>query len=187
MEANISSAYKSSKNIYDSVLTKGNFWAKLYNNIFWNVDDIDIADKVLNFLPNDFDGKLLDVPVGTAVFTHEKYRKLKKAHIIALDFSNEMLEKAKIRLNSNTKCMQGDVGDLPFDDENFDVVLSMNGFHAFKDKQSAFSETVRVLKKGGMFIGCFYIRKEKLLTDFVVNNVLSKKGWFTPPFYTREN
>ena len=32
---------------------------------------------------------------------------------------------------------------------SFDIVLSMNGFHAFPDKKKAFRETHRVLKPGG--------------------------------------
>ncbi|MBP0974972.1 MAG: methyltransferase [Oscillospiraceae bacterium] len=60
----------------------------------------------------------------------------------------------------------------------------MNGFHAFPDKKSAFRETYRVLKQGGRFIGCFYIRGESKITDSLVRNYLVKKGWFTPPFDT---
>lgn len=53
---------------------------------------------------------------------------------------------------------QGDVGALPFADESFDIVLSLNGFHAFPDKEAAYRETFRVLKKGGTFCGCFYVQ-----------------------------
>ncbi|MDY3708603.1 MAG: methyltransferase domain-containing protein, partial [Treponema berlinense] len=68
----------------------------------------------------------------------------------------------------------------------FDIVLSMNGFHAFPDKQKAFRETCRVLKSGGDFIACFYIRGKSKRTDWLVKNILAKKGWFTPPFQTEE-
>lgn len=66
----------------------------------------------------------------------------------------------------------------------FDIVLSMNGFHAFPDKAKAFYETWRVLKENGIFIACFYIKGKSKRTDWLVNNILSKKGWFTPPFHT---
>lgn len=39
--------------------------------------------------------------------------------------------------------------------ETYDIVVSMNGFHAFPDKERAFRETWRVLKNGGTFIACF--------------------------------
>jgi ubiquinone/menaquinone biosynthesis C-methylase UbiE len=86
----------------------------------------------------------------------------------------------------NVTCMQGDVGNLKFSNETFDIVLSMNGFHAFPDKEKAFSETARVIKKGGIFCGCFYIKGQCKRTDFIVNSLLAKKGWFTPPFQSLE-
>lgn len=166
MADKIQNAYESSKNIYDDVLTQGNIFSKLYIKLFWNgTNDDDIAQKVLSYIPNDFSGNLLDVPVGTAVFTEHKWIALKDVHI---------------------KCIQGDVSNLKMNDESYDIVVSMNGFHAFPDKKKAFQETWRVLKPGGTFIGCFYIRGKSKRTDWLVNHILSKKGWFTPPFQTEE-
>ena len=148
----IKSAYHTSKNIYDDVLTQGSAFSRLYIRFFWSgTDDNEIAEKVLSYIPDDFDGRLLDVPVGTAVFTEKKWKGLEKAEIICLDYSEDMLDKAKGRLNyyDNISFVQGDVGKLPFEDASFNTVLSMNGFHAFPDKKKAFLETNRVLKKGG--------------------------------------
>lgn len=189
MADKIQDAYESSKNIYDGVLTQGNFFSRMYIKLFWSgTDDNEIARKVLSYIPDDFSGKLLDVPVGTAVFTQRKWSSLKNAHITCLDYSTDMLEQAKRRLDgqAHINFIQGDVGNLQMDDESFDVVLSMNGFHAFPDKQKAFSETCRVLKSGGDFIACFYIRGKSKRTDWLVKNILAKKGWFTPPFQTEE-
>lgn len=189
MADKIQDAYESSKNIYDGVLTQGNFFSRMYIKLFWSgTDDNEIARKVLSYIPDDFSGKLLDVPVGTAVFTQRKWSSLKNAHITCLDYSTDMLEQAKRRLDgqAHINFIQGDVGNLQMDDESFDIVLSMNGFHAFPDKQKAFSETCRVLKSGGDFIACFYIREKSKRTDWLVKNILAKKGWFTPPFQTEE-
>lgn len=189
MADKIQDAYESSKNIYDGVLTQGNFFSRMYIKLFWSgTDDNEIARKVLSYIPDDFSGKLLDVPVGTAVFTQRKWSSLKNAHITCLDYSTDMLEQAKRRLDgkAHINFIQGDVGNLQMDDESFDVVLSMNGFHAFPDKQKAFRETCRVLKSGGDFIACFYIKGKSKKTDWLVKNILAKKGWFTPPFQTEE-
>lgn len=189
MADKIQDAYESSKNIYDGVLTQGNFFSRMYIKLFWSgTDDNEIARKVLSYIPDDFSGKLLDVPVGTAVFTQRKWSSLKNAHITCLDYSTDMLEQAKRRLDGqgHINFIQGDVGNLQMDDESFDIVLSMNGFHAFPDKQKAFRETCRVLKSGGDFIACFYIKGKSKKTDRLVKNILAKKGWFTPPFQTEE-
>lgn len=189
MSDKIKEAYQSSKNIYDDVLTQGNFFSRLYIKVFWSgTDDNEIAQKVLSYIPNDFKGKILDVPVGTAVFTERKWKLLSEAQIICLDYSEDMIAQARRRLQDrvNISCVQGDVGNLAMDDNSFDIVLSMNGFHAFPDKKRAFRETWRVLKPGGKFIACFYIKGKSGITDWLVKNILSKKGWFTSPFTTEE-
>ena len=155
MADKIQNAYEASKNIYDDVLTQGNFFSKLYIKLFWSgTDDNDIARKVLSYIPDDFSGNLLDVPVGTAVFTEHKWISLKNAQITCLDYSVDMLEQARKRLDGHAhiKCIQGDVGNLQMDDESFDILVSMNGFHAFPNKQKAFTETWRVLKPGGILL-----------------------------------
>ncbi len=188
MADKIQIAYHDSKNIYDDVLTQRSFFSKAYIKLFWSgTDDNKIAEKVLSYIPDDFSGTLLDVPVGTAVFTHKKWSQLSNAEIICLDYSDDMIEQAKKRLKDNVQvsCVQGDVGNLPMEDDSCDIVLSMNGFHAFPDKEKAFQETWRVLKPGGKFIACFYVKGEVGITDWLVKNILSKKGWFTPPFQTK--
>lgn len=189
MADRIKEAYQSSKNIYDDVLTQGNLFSRLYVKIFWSgTDDNAIARKVLAYIPDDFKGAILDVPAGTAVFTERKWKSLPEAQITCLDYSEDMIAQAKKRLQggANISCVQGDVGSLPMGDNSFDIVLSMNGFHAFPDKDKAFRETWRVLKPGGKLIACLYIKGKSGITDWLVNNVLSKKGWFTPPFQTEE-
>ena len=87
----------------------------------------------------------------------------------------------------NVRFMKGDVGALEFDDESFDIVLSLNGFHAFPDKEAAYRETFRVLKPGGIFCGCFYIKGGFDRTDWFIEHVYGPKGFFTPPYETKES
>lgn len=184
------SAYGGSKNVYDDMLTKKKLWSKLYISTFWNIDFLAIADNIVDMIPDDFAGRLLDVPCGTLNLTAEHYAKLKAAEIEALDYTEAMLDIGRDRAQEfeldHVNLVQGDVGDLPYADAYFDIVVSMNGFHSFPDKQSAYSETARVLKTGGMFCGCYYIRGEYKPTDLIVNAWLMRIGWFTPPFQTRD-
>ncbi|MDR2089649.1 MAG: class I SAM-dependent methyltransferase [Clostridiales Family XIII bacterium] len=188
-ETKIRDAYKASKNVYDDALTQKKLWSKFYIRFFWGMDDLDVSRRVLDAIPSDFSGKLLDVPVGTGVFTCETYKRLPHARVTALDYSEDMLAQAKARFAgnglANVSCEQGDVGALPYGDAAFDIVLSMNGLHAFPDKDAAFSETARVLAPGGLFIGCTYICGERGRSDFVVKRILQPRGWFTPPFQTK--
>ncbi|MFZ2711924.1 MAG: class I SAM-dependent methyltransferase, partial [Gemmiger qucibialis] len=79
---------------------------------------------------------------------------------------------------------QGNVGTLPFTDGEFDIVLSLNGFHAFPDKEAAYREVFRVLRPGGTFCGCFYVADEHKRTDWFVRHIYEKAGFFTPPYET---
>lgn len=189
MADKIKRSYKFSKNFYDDALTQNKWWSKLYFKLLWGgVDDNEIARKVLSWIPDDFEGKMLDVPVGTAVFTVDKYKRMGKADIIGLDYSQDMLDRARFRFSengiTNIKTMQGDVGAMPFDDDSFDYILCMNGLHVFPDKDKAYSEILRTLKPGGEFLACFYVAGEKRNSDWLVNSVLTRMGWFTPPFDT---
>lgn len=187
MADRIKKSYKFSKRFYDDALTQSKWWSRLYFKLLWGgVDDNEIADRILGYIPDDFSGRLLDVPVGTAVFTAEKYTRLTQADITCLDYSTDMLEQAETRFSkagiNNIKTMQGDVGALPFEDGTFDIVLCMNGFHVFPDKSKAYAEIHRTLKTGGELLACFYIAGEKRTADWLARTVMTRMGWFTPPF-----
>ena len=156
-------------NVYDGIITRSTLIGKLADSVIWGLDK-ELAAKWINDalepIPQDFSGKLLEVPVGTGVLTVPVYKTFK---------------------NTNITFIQGDVGQLPFSNETFDIVLSLNGFHAFPDKDAAYKETCRVLKKGGIFCGCFYIAKEFDRTDWFVKHMYVPKGFFTPPFETKES
>lgn len=181
-------AYTRITQCYDDVLTARKWWSWVYMRLIWRTNDNKIADEVLNMIPNNLQGKILDVPVGTAVFTSEKYALLSQASIVGVDYSQEMLNLAQQRKEahklSHLTLIQGDVGHLPFEDNSFDCILSMNGFHTFPDKEKAFSEVFRVLKPKGLFCGSFYIKGQRAIADGLVCTILNKKGLFIPPHYS---
>ena len=148
-------------------------------------------ETALSGVPEGFSGKLLEVPVGTGVLTMPVYRELPDADITCLDYSADMMAAAREKADRagirNISFRQGDIGDLPFADDSFDIVLSLNGFHAFPDKEAAYRETFRVLKPGGTFCGCFYIEGGCRRTDWFIRHLYVKKGFFTPPFETEES
>ena len=175
-----------------SYKTLGTLPGKVIDSLIWGLDKELAAkwlDDALSPIPEGFSGRLLEVPVGTGVLTMPLYASLPNAEVTCLDYSPDMMENARKRALalgiSNVSFVQGDVGALPFADESFDVVLSLNGFHAFPDKDAAYRETSRVLRKGGVFCGCFYIAGEFGRTDRFVKRLYVPKGFFTPPFETK--
>ena len=179
---------------YDGMMTYSTWLGKAICRVVWNMDGEKNAaylEKALSGIPEDFSGKLLEVPVGTGVLTMPVWQSLPQAEITCLDFSPDMMasaqEKAKRLGIANVAFTQGDVGALPFADESFDIVLSLNGFHAFPDKEAAYRETYRVLKKGGTFCGCFYIKDECGRTDWFIRHLYQPKGFFTAPYETQSS
>lgn len=179
---------------YDGMMTYSTIAGKAICRAVWNMNaekNLLYLTRALSGVPEDFSGKLLEVPVGTGVLTMPVYRDLPNADITCLDYSENMMSAAKKRAAlldiNNISFLQGDVGALPFEDETFDIVLSLNGFHAFPDKEAAYRETYRVLKKGGVFCGCFYIKGCCSRTDWFIKHLYQPKGFFTPPYETKES
>ena len=193
----IKNAYKltgDNAGFYDGMMTYSTFPGKAICRLVWNMDrdkNLRYVESALSGVPEDFSGKLLEVPVGTGVLTMPVYKELPDADITCLDYSSDMMGAAKKKAEAagikNITFRQGDVGALPFEDDSFDIVLSMNGFHAFPDKEAAYRETYRVLKPGGTFCGCFYINGGCKRTDWFIRHLYVKKGFFTPPFETENS
>ena len=193
----IKSAYRltgSNASFYDGMMTYSTLPGRLICRLVWNMDgekNLRYLERALSSVPKDFAGRLLEVPVGTGVLTMPVYRDLPDADITCLDYSADMMAAARRRAESlnikNIRFTQGDVGALPFPDESFDIVLSLNGFHAFPNKEAAYRETYRVLKKGGTFCGCFYIRDGCKRTDWFIRHLYQPKGFFTAPYETEES
>ena len=193
----IKGAYKQlggSATFYDGMMTYSTLPGKAICRLVWNMNgekNLEYLTRALSGVPEDFSGKLLEVPVGTGVLTMPVYKDLPNAEITCLDYSADMMAAAEKRAKAaglnNVTFRQGDVGALPFNDETFDIVLSLNGFHAFPDKDAAYRETFRVLKKGGTFCGCFYIQEGCRRTDWFIEHLYVPKGFFTPPFETEDS
>ena len=178
-------------NFYDGMITCSTFSGKAVCRLVWDMNKAEndaYLEKAMAGIPENFSGKLLEVPVGTGILTMPLYQTLPQADITCLDYSSDMMgqaqEKAERLHLENVPFRQGDVGALPVADGAFDIVLSLNGFHAFPDKEAANREVFRVLKSGGTFFGCLYVAGECKQSDWFVRHIYEKTGFFTPPYET---
>lgn len=193
----IKNAYKSlggEATFYDGMITCSTLPGKIVCKLVWNMDQTKnnrYLELALSGIPQNFSGRMLEVPVGTGALSMPVYETLTDADVTCLDYSADMMERAKRQAQrrgiENVRFMQGDVGDLPFEDKSFDLVLSLNGFHAFPDKEAAYREVFRVLKPGGIFCGCFYVKGENKRTDWLIEKIYTPKGYFTPPYETAQS
>lgn len=135
-------------------------------------------------------GFFLDIPSGTGVFTAGQYSLQPNLDFIVADYNRAMLASALEKIQAeefgNVMLVRADACNLPFAPESFTGVLTMKGLACFPDKKKALDEFVRVLKFGGKLAGCFYIKSERLLSDFFLGHFASWIGWYSPPFLTEE-
>ena len=192
----IRSAYRltGSNSFYDGMITCSTLSGRAVCRLVWAMNKAECDEYLaaaLSGIPEDFSGRLLEVPVGTGILTVPLYRTLPRAEITCLDYSPDMMaqarEKAERLALKNVSFHQGDVGALSFEDGSFDAVLSLNGFHAFPDKEAAYRETHRVLKRGGTFCGCFYVAGENRRTDGIIRRLYQPMKFFTPPYETMDS
>ena len=189
----IRSAYRltGGSSFYDGMITCTTLSGKVVCRLVWDMDKAECdayLEKALSGIPENFSGRLLEVPVGTGVLTMPVYQTLPEADIDCLDYSPDMMgqarEKAERLHLQNVTFQRGDAGALSYEDGTFDIALSLNGFHAFPDKEAAYREVFRVLKPGGTFCGCFYVKGEHKRTDWFVRRAYEGAGFFTPPYET---
>ena len=109
--------------------------------------------KRLNIKPGS---TLLDVGTGTGVFLPFLLSKIgSSGHIVALDFAEEMLKKARAKgFNGNIDYLCADITNIPLDDEIFDTVVCYSSFPHLQDKSRALAEINRVIKSGGKLFIC---------------------------------
>ena len=190
----VSRSYDKFASRYDEYITSSSVLMKLLDRFVWGsaYDTSDLmTNTVLSNLPSKFEGVLLDVPVGTGVFTDSQYAQFPNATIIAVDYSMGMLQKSKERFAqkglTNVFLVRADIANLPLTNDSADIILSMNGLHAFKDKQRATAEMKRVIKKDGSLVACCYVKGDSWRWDFCVKYFGVRRGFFNPPFFTKDS
>lgn len=98
--------------------------------------------------------RVLDVGTGTGLVALAAARLVgPTGRVVGVDFSMEMLEKARAKLAQtdleNVQFVQGDAEALEFPDDSFDVVLCASSLFFVPDMARAAHEFHRVLKPGG--------------------------------------
>ncbi len=77
----------------------------------------------------------------------------KVKEIIALEEAPLMIERLR---RAGVTAMQGSEDFLPFDPENFDLVVSLLSLHWANDLPGVLSQVRTVLKPDGLFLGCLF-------------------------------
>ena len=100
-EERIQNAYRGlggKRTFYDGMITCSTLSGRAVCRLVWGMGRAETQDYLcvaLSGIPEGFSGRLLEVPVGTGILTMPLYREMPEAEITCLDYSPEMLERAK--------------------------------------------------------------------------------------------
>ncbi len=97
---------------------------------------------------------ILDAGAGTGSAIPALFSRYKKAQVVTLDLSENMLRKADQQGSflRSPLAVCGDIEKLPFADNSFDLVFSSLSMQWCNDLNAAFVEAKRVLKPGGLYV-----------------------------------
>jgi ubiquinone/menaquinone biosynthesis C-methylase UbiE len=131
--------------------------------------------------------KVLDVGTGPGFVAIEVARLLKgtDCRVVGMDLSQAMLtiaaeNAAKEGLNGILAWREGDAKAMPFDDDEFDLVISNDSLHHWDDPLPVLNEISRVLKADGKCIVHDSKRLQSSYTPEELQAVLERSrltGW----------
>ena len=115
------------------------------NRVF--VDDLIDADCP--------DGLLLDLGTGTAQIPVELSKRFPGFRILAVDLAGHMLDQANVNveaasLTESIMLDQVDAKELPYEDDEFDAVISNSIIHHIPEPITALREAARVVRPDGL-------------------------------------
>ena len=148
-----------------------------------------MAEWGLRFLQPAPDAMVLDCGCGGGANIKTLLKLCSNGKVQGIDYSAVSVEKAR-KVNARAiaagRCtvQQASVAELPFEAEQFDAVTAFETVYFWPELAQNFREVYRVLKPGGIFCGCFYVKGEQKRTDWFVRHIYEKTGFFTPPYET---
>jgi len=117
-----------------------------------------LFDELLDRTDTGAKTRLLDIACGSGYAA--ALAAVRGATVTGIDIAPALLEIARERTPDGTFVV-GEMDALPFGDEQFDVVTSVNGFQFALDPATAFAEAARVLVPGGRLAAATFAEPER--------------------------
>jgi demethylmenaquinone methyltransferase/2-methoxy-6-polyprenyl-1,4-benzoquinol methylase len=138
----------------------------IMNRLMTGGQDIRWRKRVIELARLNANSSLLDLGTGTGDLAREALTQFPKAHVIAADFTLEMMRVGQ--KNGALNFSTADALRLPFHDASFDAVVSGFLMRNVIDLQKAIQEQHRVLKNGRRIVILDTTRpKKNILSPFI--------------------
>ena len=154
----------------EKIKKKYNRISKIYDLLEVPMESM-LMGKWRNTLIERVEGeKILEVGVGTGKNLQHYPENLE---ITGIDFSENMLEKAKRKNkdNKNIKLIEMDAQDMQFNDNTFDTVVTSCVFCSVPDPVEGLKEIRRVCKAGGKIIMLEHMRSNNEVVGKIMDAV----------------
>lgn len=137
-----------------------------------------IHDLMVSKIDYNGNGKILDIGSGSGSLIIKMAKSFTRASLIGIDYWGNDWEYSKKLCENNAEYegvsdrvsfIKSSASKLPFEDNEFDVVVSCLTFHEVKDendKIKVFKEALRVVKKNGEFIFLDLFLDEKIFGKY---------------------
>jgi trans-aconitate 2-methyltransferase len=113
------------------------------------------GERVLDALPLAGDELVLDLGCGTGLLTEKLLERLPRGRVVAIDRSQNMLDRARLhlaRVGERVRFVEADLPRLPEDLRGVDAVFSTATFHWVPDHAALFAAIAATLRPGGRLV-----------------------------------
>ncbi len=123
------------------------------------------------------DENVLDIGCGGGANLKHMSARIKTGHLTGIDYSKISVQESR-KLNADDiedgrmDILEGSVEKLPFDDDSFDKITTVESFYFWPDPPKNLKEVYRVLKKGGTFLLIAEIYGRPDLSTMVQENII---------------
>lgn len=169
-------AFILSYSVYQFAAFGGNYQSKIH----------DLIVAKVNWIGK---GKILDIGTGSGSLIIKLAKTFPKPFLTGIDYWGGNWEYSKAQCQQNAEIegvsdrvdfLKASAAELPFNDDEFDIIVSCLTFHEVKDRENkteVIKEALRVLKPGGEFVFLDLFMDEKIFGDEKeLLNVLKKHG-----------
>ena len=123
----------------------------------FNIVNANLNSLVKQIMAPEINDKILEIGFGPGKLIREMAKTTTEGIIEGIDLSDTMLNQAS-KVNKQyistgiVKLQKGECTNLPYDNESFDKLCSVNTLYFLRDPDKCFQEMFRVLKHGGKIV-----------------------------------
>ena len=122
------------------------------------------------------DDRILDIGCGGGATLHRMAEKVTSGHVTGVDYSDVSVETSRRNNEKNISSgkmdvLEGSVANLPFTDDSFDKIITVESFYFWPDPAENLKEVYRVMKEQGTFLLVADIYQKEDLPEQVRENI----------------